>query len=100
MKKNAFVVDSSFGIKNGDYPDTYVLPLIINEIHKKMIKAYHDGVDITTNELIRKMQNGSDIKTSQSIPGEILELLTKLSKEYQRVFVFPIPLSISSGSNA
>ena len=99
MKNTALVVDSSFGIHNGEYPNTYVLPLIINEMRDKKINAYHDGVDITPSQLIKKLEQGSNIKTSQSIPGEILELLTRLSKQYKKIFVFPIPLSISSGCN-
>lgn len=97
MKKNALVVDSSFGIKNGDYPHVYVLPLIINELKNGVIKTYHDGVDINATKLIKKMQQGIDIKTSQSIPLEIHDLLFRLTKEYENIYAFPIPSSISGG---
>lgn len=99
MKKVALVVDSSFGISNGQYPNTFVLPLIINETKNGIVKTYHDGIDIDANKLISKLEQGIDIKTSQSIPSEVLNLLSDLSKQYENVYVFPIPISISSGAN-
>jgi fatty acid-binding protein DegV len=99
MKKVALVVDSSFGITTGQYPDVHVLPLIINETKNGITKTYHDGVDINARTLVKKMQQGIDIKTSQSIPIEIHEMLDKMHKRYEKVYVFPIPLSISSGAN-
>jgi fatty acid-binding protein DegV len=99
MKKVALVIDSSFGITNGAYKDVYTLPLIINEVSKDGILTYHDGVDISAKELIAKLNKGIDIKTNQSIPGEIMNLLEKLTIEYENIYVLPIPLTISSGFN-
>jgi fatty acid-binding protein DegV len=76
-----------------------VLPLIINETKNGVVKTYHDGVNINTTQLIKKLQAGIDIKTSQSIPAEIIDLLTRLTSEYENVYVLPIPSSISAGCN-
>ncbi|GHU48396.1 hypothetical protein FACS1894218_5170 [Bacilli bacterium] len=95
MKKCAIIVDSSFGIKNNQYPDVYVCPLIINITENGKINSYHDDVDIFNEELCEKMAKGLDIKTSQPIPGETLELFEKLSKEYEQVYALPITPTIS-----
>jgi fatty acid-binding protein DegV len=100
MSKTAIIVDSSSGITNGKYPDVYVLPLIVTEIINGKINTYRDGVDLDNNKLYKMLENGSDIKTSQANVSEMIDLSEKLSKEYDQVFVLPIPPTLSSNYNS
>ncbi|GHU32844.1 hypothetical protein FACS1894166_07010 [Bacilli bacterium] len=99
MKKCAIVVDSSFGIKNGQYPDVYVCPLIITVDDHDKITSYHDEIDIFNKELCEKLSAGMNIKTSQSISGEVIDMFEKLSKDYDEVHALPITKTLSSTYN-
>jgi fatty acid-binding protein DegV len=100
MKKIALIVDSSSGIKNGQYPHVYVLPMIITEQQGSNIISYRDGVDITVNQLSSKLEAGADIKTSQANVKEMFDLVESVKKDYEKVFVLPIPSTISGNYNS
>jgi fatty acid-binding protein DegV len=100
MSKIALIVDSSSGITNGKYPDVYVLPLIVTETIGSKINTYKDGVNLDNDKLCRMLESGSDIKTSQANISEMIELAEKLSKEYDQIFVLPIPPTLSSNYNS
>jgi DegV family protein with EDD domain len=97
--KNCLVIDSSYGITNGQYENVYVLPLIIIENKGSETVEYLDGVDITTSEVIEKLNNGANFSTSQPNIGTMMELFDKLSNEYDAIHVLPIPKSISGNYN-
>jgi DegV family protein with EDD domain len=100
MKKACIVVDSSSGIVNGQYPDVFVVPLIL--VEKKSngeLISYRDNVDITIDQLFHKLSANQDINTSQANVGEMTEMLEKCSHEYENVFVLPIPETLSSNVN-
>jgi fatty acid-binding protein DegV len=95
MHKLALVLDSSSGIKNGEFEHVYVVPLIINEDVGGKITPYKDNVDIDSNSLSKKLIEGANIKTSQSSIGENMQLLEDLTSKYEKVVVVPIPSTIS-----
>jgi fatty acid-binding protein DegV len=95
MKKAAILIDSSFGIKTNQYPDVYIVPMEITETTKEKTISYLDEVDIFNDELCDKIANGADIKTSQPIIGSVIQMLDKLSGEYERIYGLTIPSTIS-----
>jgi fatty acid-binding protein DegV len=97
MKKVCLVVDSSSGIKNGEYPDVHVLPLGITAPDGQTFK---DEVEITVGQIIANMlEKNIMYKTSQPNPGDALNLFDKLSKEHEEVLVLPLPASLSNAYN-
>jgi fatty acid-binding protein DegV len=98
MKKPVcFLYDSSSSIKEGEFPDTYVLPLMVQDCTSS--KQYFDGVNITTSKIERALIKGHQFKTSSSQPDDVLKILTKLSKKYETIYVFLIPMTLSPGQN-
>lgn len=97
MSKVAFILDSSSGIKNLEYPDVYVLPLIVSiKSQDGKIKALKDGVDITPLEVCKLLdENKYEIKTSQASMGEIINLVESIYDQYDRIYVHPILQKIS-----
>jgi DegV family protein with EDD domain len=100
MSKIALVFDSSADIGEKAIKDVYVLPLaIIEEVDGKQ-KTFKDGVDISTNEMLKGLKDGRSFKTSQTVPADAMSLFDKLSAEYEQVFVFPIPKTLSGNYNS
>jgi fatty acid-binding protein DegV len=95
MNKVAILIDSSFGIKNNQYPNVFVVPLEIIETKDGQVKTYQDGVDITNTQICETIKNGGDVKTAQPIIGEVMKLMDKLSNEYEKVFALPITSKLS-----
>ncbi|WP_025755094.1 DegV family protein [Mycoplasmopsis cricetuli] len=94
MKKIAIIVDSSCGLtkEQANKLGWYFLPLNI-EIDGI---NYLDGIEINSNNIFEKFSKDSKkIKTSSTIIGHALELMEKLSKEYEKVVVFPISKYLS-----
>lgn len=101
MKKIAIITDSAAGIKDKEYQDVYVLPLVINVQDKKgKIISYHDQVDITANDLSKYLNSKEyEVKTSQSSYGEMARLIESIQDKYDRIYVLPISRTISSSIN-
>ncbi|ASJ89442.1 MAG: DegV family protein [Candidatus Malacoplasma girerdii] len=100
MKKTAFIVDSSSGIKNNQYQDVYVLPLIVNINNNGKINSFHDGIDIDDVQIAKHLESdNNDVKTSQASAGEIIKLVESVYEEYDRIYVIHIPSKISSSYN-
>ncbi|OYD27100.1 DegV family protein with EDD domain [Mycoplasma testudineum] len=91
--KIAIVIDSAAGLekniseKNG----WYFLPLGITIDGA----FYNDGIDINATNIYDKFNEKSILQTSQSSVVSILEIFEKLSKEYDKVVVFPISKHLS-----
>lgn len=102
MKKIAFIVDTSSNIKNGELKDVYVLPLTINVTNKKTneTKSYHDGVDITIND-VAKYLNQKDfiVTTAGAATGDIMNLVEKINDKYDEIYALPIPKYLSGSAN-
>jgi len=99
MKKNCFVVDTSSNITNGQYEDVFVLPINVIEVTKNGEVNHKDGIDININTIEKMQLDGVSFKTSATSPGDALDLLDKLTKEYETVYVLPIPKTLSAGAH-
>jgi fatty acid-binding protein DegV len=99
MKKNAILLDSSFGIKENQYPDVYVVPMEIIETTGSKTISYLDQTDIFNDQICEKIANGVDIKTSQPILGNVIKMIERLLNEYENIYAFTIPSTISGTYN-
>ena len=102
MKKIAIIVDSSSGIKNGEFDNVFVLPLVINANNKKTkeTKTYHDQVDINEKLTAELLDNSNiNLTSSQASMGEIVIQIEKIYDDYNEIYVVPIPLYLSGSAN-
>jgi fatty acid-binding protein DegV len=97
MKKACLVFDSSANARNGEYDDVFVLPLQIILKKKNETITYKDGVDITIDEIERNENAGLIYSTSAANPNDIINLFEKITKQYEKVYILPIPETISPG---
>ncbi|MCF0217675.1 MAG: DegV family protein [Malacoplasma sp.] len=93
--KYCIIVDSSTGIKNGEIKDVYCVPLMISENINGVEKNYRELMDIDSLQIIEKIKAKSDLKTSQTPIGEMIEILNQLKEQYDKIFVLPISSGIS-----
>ncbi|PQD96985.1 DegV family protein [Pradoshia eiseniae] len=93
MKKVAWVTDSSAVLDEElkRHPHVYVLPvhLIING------QSYLDGVDLTTEDLVRSMDNGDILSSSQPSVGDFVELYERLADGYDLIFSIHVSSALS-----
>jgi fatty acid-binding protein DegV len=97
--KTAIVVDSGCGIKNNTIKDVYVVPMIVVKVENKQETSFRDGIDITSKEIIDDMLNGIVYKTASPVMGECAELIEKLAKEYDEVYILSMPQPVSGTYN-
>ncbi|ADM21572.1 DegV family protein [Mesomycoplasma hyorhinis] len=92
--KIAIVVDSSTGLNPqlAHKLDVFFLPLTIyiND------KEYQDGIDLQEGEIFELISKKSKVKTSTTLLGQVQETIEKLSKEYDKVILYPISQYLSS----
>ncbi|VEU77172.1 DegV family protein [Mycoplasmopsis columbina] len=96
--KYAIVVDSSSALTREDAQRLgwYYLPLHINIDGKE----YRDGVDLTSKNLFEYYTKDAEVKTSSINPGEAYSLFEQLSKEYDKIIVYPISKYLSGTCQA
>ncbi|MCU4706524.1 DegV family protein [Mycoplasma sp. CSL7503-lung] len=95
MKKIAIVVDSSIGLteKEANSKGFYFLPLII-EIDGK---NFYDGIDISHYNIFENFNLETKTYSTSATPiGYSCKMIEKLSKEYDKIVVFPISKYLSS----
>lgn len=82
------LINSEVLKKNGisEFP----LNVIVDEVE------YLDGISINQEELLKYMNNNSEIKTSTPPPGVIIEYFENLFKEYDKIIHFTISSKLSS----
>ena len=68
--KIGIIVDSGASLRENKLKNIEVVPLIINEVIDKKINTYNDGVDLTREDVNKKISNKAKLSTSQSIFGE------------------------------
>lgn len=93
MKKIAIVTDSNSGItqEQGRGMGISVLPMpfyIDGEL-------FLEGITLTQEEFYKRLDQDSDISTSQPAPGDVLELWDRLLKEHEEVVHIPMSSSLS-----
>ena len=95
--KLGIIIDSSAGLtkKEADERGWGFLPLhlYING------KEYIDGIDIQAKTYYSKIKLEDEVKTSASSPGEIMEILGKMSRENDHVIVYALSEGLSSQTN-
>ena len=100
MKKIAFVVDSSSGIKKNEIKNVFVVDSYVNCEKNKQHQSYRDGIDINNKQLLDLFKDKSNnISTSQPPYGEILTLIEQINTQYDEIYAFPIPGKLSSSVN-
>lgn len=102
MKKIGFIVDSSSGIKNGEYPDVYVLPLAVtlkDKNDKSKITILKDGINCDEVKIAQLIKDDQDICTSQASIGEIVEIIEDIYDKYDRIYAIPIAVKLSQSFN-
>jgi DegV family protein with EDD domain len=99
LKKHCFVFDSSIGIGSEKYPNVFVVPLIINQKNKDYVETLRDGVDISISKISSLQVAGVNFSTSAANPSDVMALFDHLVKEYENIWVFPIPKLLSETGN-
>lgn len=93
-KKIAWITDSTAYITKDlrEHPDVYVIPLSINFGDD----TFKDGVNLSTEELYKRIREEKDIpKTSQPPAGEFAQLYEKLSEDYESAFAIHVSSELS-----
>ncbi|MBU9721026.1 MULTISPECIES: DegV family protein [Bacillaceae] len=93
-KKIAWVTDSTAYLTQDllDHPDVYHLPIVIMFEDQ----VYEDGVDLTTEELYKRLREEKNIpKTSQPSVGKFAELYDKIKEEYDCAIAIHISSKLS-----
>lgn len=101
MPKIAFIVDSSGNVHNGQYPDVYVLPLIVNvKDQHGNLTMYKDGETINSHQICQFVEDQQySVSTSQASMGEMINLIESIYDKYDRIYVLPILSKISGSYN-
>lgn len=91
--KVAIVTDSNSGITQvqGKEAGVFVLPMpfMINE------DTFLEDVDLSQEEFYQKLENGSDISTSQPSPEAVLTLWDEILKTYDQIVHIPMSSGLS-----
>lgn len=94
MGKVAVLTDSNSGITQEEAKSLGVgvlpMPFFIDNVE------YFEGITLSQEEFYKKMEEGSDIKTSQPSPGSVTELWDAYLKEYDEIVYIPMSSSLSS----
>ncbi|ATZ18570.1 fatty acid-binding protein DegV [Williamsoniiplasma somnilux] len=93
--KIAILTDSSYDGKEKDYKDLYVIPLMISKQNSEQI--YDDGN--LSKDAFYEMLDGEALKTSQTLPGDMMKMWDKLLSEYDQVIFSPISKGLSGQFN-
>lgn len=93
MSKIAIVTDSNSGITQEEAGDigAYVVPMpvIIDG------ETYYEGIDIDRDEFYRRLNEGSDVSTSQPLPGDLFKLWEKVLRNHDEIIYIPMSSSLS-----
>lgn len=98
-KQTCIIVDSCSGIRNNEIKDVYVVPLSIIEKTEHGEVIYKDLEEITPEDVIKKMSQNADLKTSQTSLGEMITIFEALTPKYSKIFVIPISRGLSGSYN-
>ena len=94
MGKIAIVADSNCGIsqQEGKELGIFILPMpffVDGEL-------YYDGVTLTYDQFMKRMNEGADISTTQPAPVDVAELWDKLLKDHEYILHIPMSSNLSS----
>ncbi|MSS62435.1 DegV family protein [Velocimicrobium porci] len=93
MNRIAVVTDSNSGItqSQAEKLGVYVLPMPFTIDGD----TYFEDINLTQEEFYQRLQDGSDISTSQPAVGDILDLWDKLLEEYDEIVHIPMSSGLS-----
>lgn len=97
MKKIAIVTDSNSGItqQHGKELGIFIIPMpffIDGEL-------FLEDITLTQEEFYRRLNEDSDISTSQPSPGEVIDFWDKVLEEYDELVHIPMSAGLSSTCN-
>lgn len=94
IMKIAYIVDSSCGLTKKEVNSLgwYFLPLFINIDGVE----YADGIDIDSKKIKQIYTKDSKVSTSATPIGMVEKLLDQLTKNYDRILIYPISQHLSS----
>ena len=93
MSDVVIMTDSNSGMtqEEGKKYGVEILPMsfIING------KIYYEGMDISHEEFMKRLNEGAQVSTSQPAPGEVIERWEKLLKRHDEVVYIPMSGALS-----
>lgn len=93
MSKIAVITDSNSGITQAQAKElgVYVIamPFMVDDV------TYYEDITLSQEEFYKMLENDARISTSQPAPDSIMELWTKLLKEYDEVVHIPMSSGLS-----
>ncbi|QVK05762.1 DegV family protein [Mycoplasma mycoides] len=93
--KIAVLTDSSFDGRVSDYKDLYVIPLMIVTQDNQ---TYYDDENLSKDKFYNLL-NSQVLKTSQTTPGDMLQMWDDLLAKYDQVIFLPISKGLSGQYN-
>ena len=91
--KTAILTDSSSGITQAEAKEMgiYVLPMpfYIND------ELLYEEIDLSYEMFYKRLEEDVDIKTSQPLPGDVMDMWDKLLKEYDEIVYIPLSSGLS-----
>lgn len=91
--KIAIAADSNSGITQREAEELGIhvlpMPFMINGT------VYYEGINLTSEEFYRKMEEGADITTSQPSPKDVMEVWDRLLEEHDEVVYIPMSSGLS-----
>ena len=97
--KIAYLIDSSSGILENSNEHIYFVPLEVVKTENGKEITYKSGIDFDINDLQREIKNKSQLKTGQSVIGEVEVFIEKLLEKYDYVIGIPIDSQLSGTFN-
>ncbi|MGN0385816.1 MAG: DegV family protein [Lachnospiraceae bacterium] len=93
MSKIAVITDSNSGITQAQAKElgVYVvaMPFMVDDV------TYYEDITLSQEEFYKMLENDARISTSQPAPDNIMELWTKLLKEYDEIVHIPMSSGLS-----
>lgn len=93
MSKIAVITDSNSGITQAQAKELgiYVIamPFMVDDV------TYYEDITLSQEEFYKMLENDARISTSQPAPDSIMELWTKLLKEYDEIVHIPMSSGLS-----
>lgn len=97
--KTCIIVDSSSLTEDNELKDIYMVPLSIIQTDNGQETVYKDVRELSSHDVVKKLYENKNLKTSQTTYGEMSELLEELVKKYQRIYVLPLSAGLSGCYN-
>ena len=92
-ENTAIVLDSTADFPEGPerFPNWRIVPLYVNVGGE----SYRDYVDLTPDELYRRLKEGESATTSQPTPGDFLAVYQELEPQFERIYSLQLSSTLS-----